>query len=117
MRLTKNFTSTEFECLCCKRSEMDIDFVKLLQKARTKAKIPFRINSGFRCVKHNTTVGGVPTSSHLRGLAADISCRDSNKRYKIVKALQAAGIVRIKVTATFLHVDNNKGKRHPILWM
>lgn len=31
-----------------------------------------RINSGYRCVQLNHAVGGVPTSYHTRGLAADI---------------------------------------------
>ena len=116
MRLSRNFTSTEFECPCCGRSEMDAGFIKRLQKARSKARMPFRINSGFRCVKHNATVGGVPTSSHLRGLAADISCRDSSKRYKIIEALMWAGLTRIGVADTFIHVDSDTVKRSPTMW-
>jgi len=115
MRLTKNFTSTEFECLCCKRSEMDMDFIKLLQRARSIAKMPFHINSGYRCVKHNAAVGGVATSSHLRGLAADIACRDSMQRFRIVQSLIAAGFVRIGLSDTFIHVDNDVVKPYS-LW-
>jgi len=117
MRLTKNFTSTEFECPCCKRSAMDMDFIKLLQRARSKAKMPFRINSGYRCVKHNAAIGGVPNSSHLRGLAADIDCWDTYRRYRTIQALIEAGIVRIGISDTFVHGDVDiLTKRYPRLW-
>jgi len=33
---------------------------------------PLNVNSGFRNAKVNAAVGGVPTSYHMRGLAADI---------------------------------------------
>lgn len=34
---------------------------------------PIAVNSGYRCPKLNAAVGGVSTSQHLRGEAADIS--------------------------------------------
>lgn len=33
---------------------------------------PLHVNSGFRCGKVNAAVGGVPTSRHVLGLAADV---------------------------------------------
>ena len=33
---------------------------------------PIRVNSGYRCPKLNTLVGGTPNSQHMRGEAADI---------------------------------------------
>ena len=33
---------------------------------------PIRVNSGYRCPKLNTLVGGSPNSQHMRGEAADI---------------------------------------------
>ena len=33
---------------------------------------PIKINSGYRTKEHNAEVGGVRTSFHLRGMAADI---------------------------------------------
>lgn len=33
---------------------------------------PIFINSGYRCPRINTGIGGAPTSQHLRGEAADI---------------------------------------------
>lgn len=43
----------------------------LLEPARSILGVPFHINSGFRSPKLNAAVGGVHTSAHLAGLAAD----------------------------------------------
>jgi zinc D-Ala-D-Ala carboxypeptidase len=34
---------------------------------------PLTINSGFRCLTHNRTVGSKDTSQHPKGMACDIS--------------------------------------------
>ncbi len=44
---------------------------KILQPAR-EALGPLKINSGFRSAKLNKIVGGVPTSDHRLGFAADV---------------------------------------------
>jgi len=33
---------------------------------------PLWVTSGFRCLELNTAIGGVPTSSHVHGCAADV---------------------------------------------
>ena len=85
-RITDNFTMEEFT-----RSEtaeaMGIRNVpgsrerlalvnlcaKLLQPLRDAYGKPITINSGYRCPELNKAVGGVPTSQHQRGEAADLS--------------------------------------------
>jgi uncharacterized protein YcbK (DUF882 family) len=80
MQLTKNFNISEFQCKCgCEMPE----FVKKnveelardLQVIRDKVGVGFTPNSAYRCPKHNTAVGGVKTSQHLKGKAADISIK------------------------------------------
>ena len=46
----------------------------MAQRIRDKAGAPIHINSGCRCEKHNTNVGGVKGSFHTLGKAADLSC-------------------------------------------
>jgi zinc D-Ala-D-Ala carboxypeptidase len=43
---------------------------------------PIHINSGYRSPDHNKAIGGVPTSSHIKGEAADIDAgsKDENKK-------------------------------------
>ena len=46
---------------------------KLLQPLRDIYGKPIRINSGYRCPELNKAVGGVATSQHQKGEAADLS--------------------------------------------
>ena len=52
--------------------------LKILEPLREHAKQPITINSGYRCLELNKAVGGVSTSNHLSGYAADIKV-PSNK--------------------------------------
>ena len=48
--------------------------VNLLQPLREKYGKRMVINSGYRCPELNKAVGGVPTSQHTKGEAADVAC-------------------------------------------
>ena len=45
---------------------------KVLQPLRNKLKCPIKVTSGYRCSFVNQMVGGVLTSQHMTGEAADI---------------------------------------------
>ena len=65
-----NFQSHEFACKCGKCdgiSEMDRDFMDLLQALRVAFGKPMRISSGYRCKLHP-----IKTPEHRAGKAADI---------------------------------------------
>jgi len=83
MRLSKNFTLTEFT-----RSQMAIrngidntpsgveiqNMVKLCENVLQPVRDhfgPVAISSGFRSVTLNSLIGGSPNSDHTRGMAAD----------------------------------------------
>lgn len=54
-----------------------------LDSIRHEFKRPIRVNCGYRSSQVNAKVGGVATSSHLRGMAADIcaaSCKEGDNR-------------------------------------
>jgi hypothetical protein len=82
------FNSREFACPCCGETRMDEDFVIKLNTARAVAKMAFRVNSGFRCEKHNLEVGGKETSSHLKGRAVDLAVYTSTERFLNVLVLE-----------------------------
>ena len=48
----------------------------VLQPLRDAWGKPLTINSGYRCAALNEKVGGVPTSQHCKGEAADVGCSD-----------------------------------------
>lgn len=107
----KYFKIEEFVCKCgCGQAPMSEDLLKRLDTARGLAGIPFRINSGFRCKKHNSAVKGSKNSSHLRGLAADIACTSDRDRFILVEALIESGFTRLGVHERFIHVDVDSDK-------
>lgn len=66
------FKLSEFMCPCCRNVKVATSLVVVLEEFRRAWAAPVLINSGFRCLKHNTEVGGAPASRHLIGCAADI---------------------------------------------
>jgi len=112
----KYFKLSEFDDAPGTGKNMKKDFLTKLDKARAIADVPFKITSGYRSKETNKRVGGVSTSSHLKGLAADISCKDSSTRQKIVSALIQAGFTRIGIADTFIHCDTDKDKNDAI-WL
>lgn len=109
----KYFTKKEFASPDLEGSgdNMDGEFLEMLDEARDIAEIPFKITSGFRTKEHNDWLIASPkykaskTSSHLKGLAADIAVRDSRSRWLVINALLLAGFTRIGIANTFIHVD------------
>ena len=120
------FRYEEFDCKCKKCRDhsdglgidvMDLDFLLMLDDARHKAGVPFVITSGYRCPLHNRASGGKKTSSHMQGLAADISCPDERTRGYILGALYDAGFNRIGIGRTFIHVDDDDAKTEDLVWL
>lgn len=116
--LAKHFRLSEFLCPCCS-TYFSLENLSLLcerlERARQIAKVPFVINSGSRCEKHNREVGGVRNSAHLIDLAADIRILDCHHRHRILRALLQAGFTRIGIGKTFIHVDIDTRKEKPQL--
>ena len=95
---------------------MNQEFLDKLDQARELANIPFKINSAYRSPEHNAKIGGKPNSSHLRGLAVDISVKDSRSRFIVLEALIKVGFNRIGIADTFIHVDLDKEKSDKVVW-
>ena len=85
MQLTKNFTLEELvhsdtanaKGIDNTPTQEIIDNLKelaenVLQPIRDKWGKPLTVNSGYRCKELNKAVGGVSTSQHQKGKAADI---------------------------------------------
>ena len=101
---------------------MDLKIIQMLDKARAIYGKPIYITSGYRTEAHNEKVGGVFGSSHLKGLAADISDNasgtkiDSRNRFLMLQALFAVGFDRIGVGNGFTHIDIDTSKKPDVIW-
>ena len=116
--MTKNFTKEEFDCNCdCGVCEMPINvyhnIVKVanqLQVLRDELKKPIHINSAYRSEEYNAKVGGVKTSQHLMGKAADIEIKGLSplEVYKTIERLIENGDMLqggLGLYDSFVHYD------------
>lgn len=63
-----------------------------LEQVRSVLGKPVTVSSGFRSVEVNAAVGGVPTSEHCDGRAADIICPAYGNPFQVATAIANAGI-------------------------
>lgn len=116
-KLSKNFNSKEFDCHgkgCCSETQVDEQLVEYVQKIRDHFGKPVNISSGYRCAKHNKSVGGATASRHAKGQAADIYI-DGVAPAEIAKYAESIGIKGIglyetKADGFFVHVDTRETK-------
>lgn len=115
MRLTDNFTLKELTKtntgLPNLITDLEIDNLtrlcqKVLQPLRDVYGSPIIVNSGYRSERVNKAVGGVPTSQHRRGEAADItagSVKENKRLFNILKTMEFDQL--ISYGYRFLHVS------------
>jgi uncharacterized protein YcbK (DUF882 family) len=91
-----------------------LDNIKLLaihlQTFRHTFNAPITINSSYRCVEHNRSVGGSKTSQHLLGKAADITIKGftPDEVADEIEGLVKCGAVKIGGLGrynNFCHID------------
>jgi hypothetical protein len=117
-KLTEHFTKEEFDCQCgCGNGEIIISerLVNELEIVRKAYGKPMRITSGIRCLSHNRNIGSRDTSSHIKGVAADIFCNDIKSRLELMKSLlRDAEFTRVGLHKEFIHVDVDEDKPNGI---
>jgi hypothetical protein len=94
----------------------------MLDQVRDKFDKPIHITSGYRTPAYNEKVGGVKNSSHLKGLAIDLSDNNrglpinSKNRFDLINCLLDVGFSRIGVADTFIHADIDPDKVQGVMW-
>ncbi len=93
---------------------------KVLDPLRLAWGKPITVTSGYRCAELNKAVGGVPTSMHLHGCAADITTGNevNNRRlYQLAQDLNLPyfELIGQKYDFRWLHISYNpeRAKRNP----
>lgn len=117
-RLAPNFMAREFICPCCNEEGITDELVFHLQLAHNMLPINsvMIITSGYRCESYTREKKRNQTSSHLKGLAADIKCTDSTYRNHLIKSLMMVGFTRIGIGRDFIHCDLDKDKAQTVMW-
>ena len=124
MYITRNFTTNEMACGCCGKSDMDDEFMRVLQSIRDEMQRPLKITSGFRCEKHNSKVSSTgKTGPHTFAKAADIliSGADAMRLFAVAQKHGVSGVVmsqRGDHAKRFVHLDilsPDEGPR-PTVW-
>ena len=117
IQLSANFRSTEFDCHgvgCCNETLVDMQLVEYLQKIRDHFGKPIIISSGYRCERHNRSVGGATASKHKAGMAADIMIAGVSPS-EVAKYAESIGVKGIGLYETakdgyFVHIDTRVTK-------
>lgn len=108
------FKFEEFRCQCCgglpplAKENIESLVDNVLDPLREKYGKPIKVNSGYRCPKHNLAVGGATQSQHMKGEAADIAPMDGDAREleRLVEIIKQNGKWdQMIVYPTFVHVS------------
>ena len=89
---------------------LELLVTRVLDPLREAWGSPIIVTSGYRCEELNKRVGGVKTSYHLRGMAADIRPRNGlvDKLYALIEHLYLTRRMGI----TECYIDHRKGYIH-----
>ena len=114
-RLSEHFTLAE----CCNWKKypanqptvqqmvnMTYGCLMLLEPARKAIGCPIIVTSGFRCEAVNRLVGGVRSSQHLQGCAADVRPQDPARFQRLVAFLTSHALTDQLLTGSgWLHIS------------
>ena len=85
-----------------------VRLAQFLQTIRNELHLPIVINSGYRSKEVNEAVGGVLSSYHVKGLAADVKCADMDKLLAVLHShlmeIDQLGIYYNSTTQLWFHV-------------
>ena len=96
---------------------------KVLQPLRDIYQKPMKVNSGYRCKELNEIAGGVPSSQHVKGEAADIHTGSQTETFRLAHLAKStpeiwAEIDQLICYDTFVHISHKRvgTQRHQLLF-
>lgn len=113
--LPKNFSRLEFETCnpSCHLEDMDVEFLRKLDKLRDLCGFPLVLICAYRSVVHEKEKGRDGSSYHCAGRAVDIHCLSSDKRFSIILHAPMVGLNGIGVYSRWIHLDD---RNIPACW-
>ena len=131
MQISKNFSFEEFSASATAKKHGIVNTItdwevrdniialveNVLQPLRDAWGKPIRINSGYRCKELNKLVGGVETSQHRKGQAADCGCDDPLELTRLLVEL-GLDFDQAIIYPTFVHISYKAdgGNRNRVLY-
>lgn len=98
-----------------------VRLAEFLQMIRNELRLPIIISSGYRSREVNERVGGVSSSYHVKGLAADLKCKDMDKLLAVLREhlmeIDQLGIYYNSTEQLWIHVglpEDGKAPRNQI---
>ena len=112
IKVARFFKLNEFACPCCKKVMLHPKLLAKLVELRKILERPVIVTSGYRCPKYNQKVGGVISSYHCIGLAADVVVKGIEliTLLEVCENLDFSGIGFYE-KKNFLHLDVRPTKR------
>lgn len=105
----KYFKVSEFVCKGSGENLIEQELIDKLDKLREEFGQAIRVTSGYRSPEHNARIGGHPNSTHIRGIAADITGKALDKLYELCcKHFMSVGDGRKR---GFVHCDLRSDRR------
>jgi len=90
-----------------------------LDRIRSLLNYPIRVSSGYRSVKLNTAIGGVPTSQHCKGEAVDFTCPEFGTPLEVCQEIVAhateIGFDQLIQEGQWTHVSFSEQHRNSVL--
>ena len=118
MKLTNNFYKSEFDSKDGAEMPSEVlqnirQLAEQLQVLRDYCGMPIKINSGYRSLSHNRSIGSKDTSQHVKGTAADIVIQGFAPKdtYTLIEYLIGKGIMKqggLGKYNSFTHYDIRK---------
>lgn len=108
----KHFKKEEFKCHCggkyCNgfQAEPQEKLIRAADKVREHFGAPMTVSSGVRCTRHNSAVGGVSDSRHLKGKAMDFCVRGKTAK-QVLAFVQTLPEIRYAyaIDNSYVHMD------------
>ncbi len=128
IQITKNFNLLEFQSKDGSKMPYKVEkevkeTARNLQKLRDYLGVPLHINSAYRSPNHNRNIGGVKNSTHLKGIAVDLSSKHITpyKLYKTIEYLINKGVLQeggLGLYNGFVHYDRRgyKARWSKVKW-
>jgi uncharacterized protein YcbK (DUF882 family) len=115
MKLTENFSKSEFECHDGSEMPQDVfenikELAKNMQVLRDELGVSIHLTSAYRSPSHNRKAGGKSNSQHLYGKACDMKVKGMTPKQVllVIERLIKEGKMKqggIGLYNTFLHYD------------